>query len=64
MIPYQAEPFIDSILSQNGLNLQHVFELKDLPEDILKPIVSIVDEEHQYKQVIVFAHGGRNRGEE
>ncbi len=59
MITYQAAPFIDSSLTENGLNLHHVFDLKDLPDTVLTPITELVGDDHEFKQLIVFGHGGK-----
>ncbi len=46
---------LQSCLDNAGLNRQHVFNLADLPEDVLAPLEPALDE----TQLILFGHAGR-----
>lgn len=46
---------LQSLLNDAGLNRQHVFNLSDLPEDLLAPLHPATHE----RQLILFGHAGR-----
>lgn len=52
-----VHPNDSGILAENGLNLQAVFNLADLPPDMLAAIEA-VETTDGYRQVLVFGHGG------
>lgn len=56
--PLYTDIFDSSLLDQNGLNLQAIFNLADLPEDILNTLNNSTNTLLPYKQLILLAHGG------
>lgn len=50
-------PLVSRILSDHGLNLQAVFDLADLPDDMRASIEAVADV-RSYHQLILFGHGG------
>jgi len=53
-----VHPLDSAILAEHGLNLQAVFEIADLPPEMLaamEPVESVSD----YRQLLLFGHGGR-----
>jgi len=53
-----VHPNDSAILAENGLGLQAVFNLVDLPPDMLAAIEAVETTEG-YRQLLVFGHGGR-----
>lgn len=49
-----------SALDDAGLNLQAVFDLDDLPGEIVASLRSRFDQERRYRQLILIGHGGKN----
>ncbi len=47
------------LLQQHGLNLQAIFNIDTLPENILSMLRKDVPELSSFKQLMVFAHGGK-----
>ena len=54
-----SQPFIPSTLNNNGLNLQCVFNIDDLPKGLIAQIRSQVDDLASYRQLILIGHGGK-----
>jgi len=50
----------NELLLKNGLNLQAVFNLKDLPQTLSDKIQATHTDASAFKQLIVFAHGGKD----
>jgi len=59
MTEFTPTPFDGSQLSVQGLNLQAVINLADLPENIAKSIAHSCDRFADYSQLILIGHGGR-----
>ena len=51
------------LLIKNGLNIQAVFNIPELPEEIAAAIAVFTTDITRFKQLIVFAHGGRRMWE-
>jgi len=54
-----VHPNNSALLAENGLNLQAVFDLADLPVEMLAGIEAVETTEG-YRQLLVFGHGGRS----
>jgi len=52
------------LLNANGLNMQAVFDLSDLPEKIRVGIAQQVPDAADYRQLILIAHGGQQMWEQ
>ncbi|MDX8388163.1 MAG: hypothetical protein R8M46_06470 [Ghiorsea sp.] len=50
----------NELLLRNGLNLQAVFNLQDLPQPLSTKIQTMHPNIADFKQLIVFAHGGKD----
>ena len=57
----EVQPFPDAALNRCGLNRHAVFDLADLPDDI---VGSIAGGTKGYRQLILIGHGGRALWEE
>lgn len=53
------QSFKPEILNENGLNLQFVFNINELPPSIIEFLDKQVDELRQYRQLILIGHGGK-----
>jgi len=56
-------PIKHPLLIDNGLNIQAIFNLPDLPEEIITAITSKASDISHFKQLIVFGHGGKQMWE-
>jgi epoxyqueuosine reductase len=56
---YQSAELSDSLLTANGLNLQAVFNIHELPEEILSALESTCVDYDNYGQLILLGHGGK-----
>jgi epoxyqueuosine reductase len=56
---YQSGELRDSLLTANGLNLQAVFNINELPETILSALKSTCANFDNYSQLILLGHGGK-----
>jgi ferredoxin-like protein FixX len=57
-----SHPTKSPLLNDNGLNMQAVFNLSELPEEITS-LIRCDPDTTRFKQLIIFAHGGRRMWE-
>jgi len=54
-----VQPFQPDMLNDNGLNLQCVFSIDELPTHVTEYLDKHVEGLHQYRQLILIGHGGK-----
>ena len=56
--PFIHPFFENSLLTEKGLNIQAVFDIRHLPEDIYASLNSACDDLSSYRQLVLIGHGG------
>lgn len=54
-----TSPKLDKLLTDKGLNLQAIFNLFELPREIIEPIEKQLDDISRFRQLILLGHGGK-----
>lgn len=56
---YRWQQFKNEFLVSNGLNLQAIFNIEDLPYEIIASLKSSCTDIKKYSQIILIGHGGK-----